>query len=221
MENGGLEDDWLVSKGTIFHFHHYGRKDTVDGSLLTNQDFMVYQVRFWTQKTNQRLPLPQNPVGKLKPLHKWPGEAVLWEKLQLCPSTTEGGDWIVDAKVMSCDHGSLRIFKDWVNFRTTSDDLTLKGLAITRGCEKFLSWNRKNTHISEGWQEHANLRHWWFLMLKPWFSYILSSCCSTLPMHFESESPIDLLDFTLQRCMFSGLHSHFFPVSIFDPKTTS
>ena len=26
VENGGLEDDWLVSKGAIFHFHDYGRK---------------------------------------------------------------------------------------------------------------------------------------------------------------------------------------------------
>ena len=26
MEYGGLEDDWLVSKGAIFHFHEYGRK---------------------------------------------------------------------------------------------------------------------------------------------------------------------------------------------------
>ena len=31
MENGGLEDDNLVSKGAIFHFHDYGRK----GSLPT------------------------------------------------------------------------------------------------------------------------------------------------------------------------------------------
>ena len=26
VENGGLEDDWLVSKEAIFHFHDYGRK---------------------------------------------------------------------------------------------------------------------------------------------------------------------------------------------------
>ena len=26
VESGGLEDDWLVSKGAIFDFHDYGRK---------------------------------------------------------------------------------------------------------------------------------------------------------------------------------------------------
>ncbi len=156
VENGSLEDDWLVSKGTIFHFHHYG-------SLLTNQDFMVCQVRFWTPQTNQRLPLPKSR-RKTQPRHKWPGEAVLWEKLRLCPSTTEGGDWIVDAKVVSCDHGSLRICKDWVNSRTTSDDLTLKGLVWSPEAVKNSFRETGNTHISEGWQEHANLPHGWFLM---------------------------------------------------------
>ena len=34
VENGGLENDWLVSKGAIFHFHGYGRKSRCCGKEI-------------------------------------------------------------------------------------------------------------------------------------------------------------------------------------------
>ena len=45
VENGGLEDDNLVSKGTIFHFHDYaGRKGSLpttifNGTCVSFRDF--------------------------------------------------------------------------------------------------------------------------------------------------------------------------------------
>ena len=34
VENGGLEDDWLVSTEAIFHFHDYRRKGNMMSSYF-------------------------------------------------------------------------------------------------------------------------------------------------------------------------------------------
>ena len=48
VENGVLEDVWLVSKRAIFHFHDYGRKgktfetnDVRGGTMVVNDIFFL------------------------------------------------------------------------------------------------------------------------------------------------------------------------------------
>ena len=56
VENGGLEDDFSLLSGTIFHFHDYGRKGTFlkKDSTIWDFDYLRFQTAIFFYFFNGR-----------------------------------------------------------------------------------------------------------------------------------------------------------------------
>lgn len=154
---------------------------------------------FYSSNLGVRIRAPPNPAGKLNHVTSDQAKQFYGKNYSYVQAEGKAGIEVRMQKIVSRDHGSLRIIKDLIFIRP---QMTWHWRAwwSPRGCERNpFCEAEKHTHRYQ-WRFvwHANLQHWWFLMITMIFLHplqLLRHQKTNAFWVFESESPIDLFDF--------------------------